>query len=140
MNMNKLFPMLAILICGTLLCVGCGGGDDDSDAPPVTTNTTVVVTNAAPDANAQFAALTPAGLTLADKFTIVGRGVVYTLRCTAIPLAASYTFTTSFGATETVAVPTVAIEYAGADDEFNFSVYATNTNGFNTRTATVVVN
>ena len=135
--MKKLFWILAVLASGVFFWTGCGDDNDDDGG-----NTTIVVTNApaGPDANAQFAALVPAGLVLEDKFTIVGRGTVYTLRCDAIAGAASYTFTTSFGASENVDVPTVAIEYAGADDEFNFRVYATNTNGFNTQTATAVVN
>jgi hypothetical protein len=142
--MTKLLWLLAILMCGTLFLVGCGGGSDEDDAgvaPAVVTNTPPpVVTNAPPDPNAEFAAITPAGLQLADKFTIVGRGTVYSLRCNAIAGAANYTFTTSFGASQTVAVPTVSLLYAGADDEFTFSVYATNTNGFNTRTASASVN
>lgn len=133
--MKKLFWLLAILMSGVLFLAGCGGGDDDDDG-------TVVVTNApaGPDANAQFAASVPTGLELADKFTVAGRGTVYTIRCNAIAGAVSYTFTTSFGTSATVAEPVLALEHAGADEQFNFSVYATNTNNFNTQTATATVN
>ena len=141
--MKKVFLLAAILMGGTLSFVGCGGGDDNKD--PATT--VVVVTNApapvvtnAPDANALFAAITPANVRLGDKFTIVGHGTVYTLRCDAIAGAASYTFTTSFGASQTVAAPTVSVQKAGVDEEFTLSVYATNGNGINTRTASATVN
>ena len=135
--MKKLFWILALLASGVFFWTGCGDDNDDDGG-----NTTIVVTNApaGPDANAQFAALVPAGLVLEDKFTIVGRGTVYTLRCDAIAGAASYTFTTSFGSSETVAEPTVADQYAGADDAFTFSVHATNADGFNTQTASATVN
>ncbi len=134
--MKKLFWLLAILMSGVLFLTGCGGGDDDDD------DGTVVVTNApaGPDANAQFAATIPSGLELADKFTVVGHGVVYTIRCNAIAGAANYTFTTSFGTSATVAEPVLSFEHAGADEQFNFSVYATNTNNFNTQTASATVN
>ena len=137
--MRAWFWMLAMLASGVLFWTGCDSddGDDDSDAPP-----TVVVTNApaAPDANAVFAALAPENLRLTDKFTIQGRGIVYTLECDAVDGAVSYTFTTSFGDTATVAVPLLAIQHAGADEEFTVSVYATNDDGFNTRAASATVN
>lgn len=137
--MKAWFWMLAMLASGVLFWTGCDSDDDDdeSDAPP-----TVVVTNApaAPDANADFAALAPENLRLTDKFTVQGRGTVYTLECDAVAGAVSYTFTTSFGDTVTVAVPLLAIEHAGADEEFTVSVYATNDDGFNTRTASATVN
>ena len=137
--MKAWFWMLAMLASGVLFWTGCDSddGDDDSDAPP-----TVVVTNApaAPDANAEFAALAPENLRLTDKFTIQGRGIVYTLECDAVDGAVSYTFTTSFGDTATVAVPLLAIQHAGADEEFTVSVYATNDDGFKTRAASATVN
>lgn len=133
--MKKLFCLLAILMSGVLFLTGCDSGDDDDDG-------TVVVTNApaGPDANAQFAAITPSGLELASKFTVVGHGIIYTIRCNAITGAASYTFTTSFGDSAKVGEPTLAFEHAGADEQFDFSVYATNTNNFNTQTASATVN
>ena len=79
-------------------------------------------------------------LVLEDKFTIAGRGTVYTVRCTAIAGAVSYTFTTSFGASETVAVNTVGFQKTGADEAFTLSVYATNAKGINTRTASKKLN
>ena len=134
--MKNLLLLMAILMSGTLFLAGCEGESDDSPANPV-----VVATNtpAAPDANALFSAITPAGLALQDKFTIAGRGTVYILQCTAIAGATSYTFTTSFGASSTVAVPTVSVQKSGADVKFTFSVYASNAEGFNTRTASATV-
>ena len=93
-----------------------------------------------PSANEQFAAITPSGLVLEDKFTIAGRGTVYTVRCTAIAGAVNYTFTTSFGASETVAANTVGFQKTGADEAFTLSVYATNAKGINTRTASKKLN
>jgi hypothetical protein len=137
--MKKLLLLLTVLIMGGLFWVGCGGSDDtEAVAPapaPAATNAPV-----APDANAVFAAITPSGLALTDKYTISGRGTVYSLKCSAIDRAASYTFTTSFGASETVAVPTISFQHSGPDVAFTFSVYASNADGFNTRTASANVN
>ena len=120
--MKAWFWMLAMLASGVLFWTGCDSDDDDDAAA----SPTVVVTNApaAPDANAEFAALAPENLRLTDKFTVQGRGTVYTLECDAVAGA----------------VPLLAIEHAGADEEFTVSVYATNDDGFNTRTASATVN
>ena len=132
--MKKLFWLAAILTCGVLSLTGCGGSDSSDEDTVVTTNAP------AADPNTQFAAIMPSGLQLAGKFTIAGRGVVYTIQCNAIAGAANYSFTTSFGTSATVAEPVLAFEHDGADEQFNFSVYATNTNNFNTQTATAIVN
>jgi hypothetical protein len=66
--------------------------------------------------------------------------MVYQVRCNAINGAASYTFTTSFGGSETVAANNVAFNKTGADEPFTLSVYATNADGINTRTASQNLN
>ncbi|MDY0145506.1 MAG: hypothetical protein RBS84_05880 [Kiritimatiellia bacterium] len=130
--------MILPLLTASLFLTGCGSDSDNNDeAPPAAP---VVQSDAPPSANEQFAAITPSGLVLEDKFTIAGRGTVYTVRCTAIAGAVSYTFTTSFGASETVAVNTVGFQKTGADEAFTLSVYATNAKGINTRTASKKLN
>ena len=132
--MKKLFCLFTILACGLLSLTGCGGSDSSDEDTTVTTNAP------AADPNATFAAVIPSGLELASKYTIVGHGVVYTIRCNAITGAANYSFTTSFGTSATVAEPVLAFEHAGVDEQFTYSVYATNTNNFNTQTASATVN
>ena len=77
---------------------------------------------------------------MSDRFTIAGRGTTYVLECSPIAGAVSYTFTTSFGATEVSDSNSISILRAGADAPFTFSVYATNAEGINTRTASRAVN
>lgn len=137
----------AFILTSALFFFGCGGGDDDSGT---TTTNVVVVTNAAapvvtnapaaPDANAAFANITPGGLS-ADKFTIAGRGTVYTFQCAVVPGAVSYTFTTSLGYSETVPTPEYGVNIASPPaGEVTYNVYATNANGVNTKTATGTIN
>ena len=138
--MKKHNWMILPLLTAALFLTGCGSdSDSDSDdeaapAPPA------VESDAGPSANEQFAAITPSGLTLTDKFTIAGRGTVYNVRCDAIDDAVSYTFTTSFGGSETVANNNVSLQKTGADEAFTLSVYATNGDGINTRTASASLN
>ena len=121
--MKRFLLMLAILMCSACLFTGCGGdGDDDSDAAPTTEDT-----------DAGDAAITPSGLSLTDKYTISGR-------CTPIPGATSYVFTTGFGQSETVEEPKASFLKSGPDESFNLSVYAINAEGFNTKTASATLN
>lgn len=134
--MKKFLVLLAILIGGCLFLAGCGGSDskDDAGTPaPAPTDT-------APDANAQFRAVTPSGLALTDKFSIAGRGIVYAVKCNAIAGAVSYVFTTSFGGSESVAAPQAEFLKPGADAPFTLSVYAINSGGHNTKTASANLN
>lgn len=138
--MKKQSWMILPLLTAALFLTGCGSdsdSDSNDDAPPAAP---AAESDAAPSANERFAAITPSGLVLSDKFTIAGRGTVYEVRCTAIAGAVSYTFTTSFGGSETVAANNVAFNKAGADESFTLSVYATNGDGINTRTATASLN
>jgi len=146
-NMKKWMWMMAILLAGSLALTGCGSdSDDDDDAadaaepPAAAPAAEQPADDDAPSANEQFAGVTPSGLALTDKFSIAGRGIVYEVRCDAIDGAASYTFTTSFGGSETVAANNVAFNKAGADEPFTLSVYATNADGINTRTASQDLN
>jgi hypothetical protein len=140
--MKKFLLLLAILISGSLFLMGCGGSDDDSTvAPPAATSDDSDADEAVvPDPNAAFAAIIPAGLALEDKFSISGRGIAFTVRCNAIPGAASYVFTTSFGGSESVVTPEASFLKAGADEPFTLSVYAINANGFNSKTASASLN
>ena len=144
--MKRFLLMLAILMCSACLFTGCGGdGDDDSDAAPTTEDTDAGDGADPVDENAQFAAITPSGLSLTDKYTISGRGTAYsgtayTCRCTPIPGATSYVFTTGFGQSETVEEPKASFLKSGPDESFNLSVYAINAEGFNTKTASATLN
>ena len=137
--------MMAVMLAGSLALTGCGSDSDDDDdaadaAEPPAAAPAAEAEDDAPTANEQFAGVTPSGLTLTDKFSIAGRGMVYQVRCDAVAGAASYTFTTSFGGSETVAANNVALNKTGADESFTLSVYATNAEGINTRTASAAVN
>ncbi len=159
--MKKFLLLLAILVCGALFVSGCGGDDDDDGAPASgsSTNGTSGGTSSggtsggtstngtsgggtsgggtstpAPDANATFQALTPSGLALVDKFSIAGRGTVYVLGCNEIPGAVAYVFT-CFGTTENVGTPQASFLRAGPEDPFGWDVYAINSAGYNTQTA-----
>ena len=139
--MKRFLLMLAILMCSACLFTGCGGdGDDDSDAAPTTEDTDAGDGADPVDENAQFAAITASGLSLTDKYTISGRGTAYTCRCTPIPGATSYVFTTGFGQSETVEEPKASFLKSGPDESFNLSVYAINAEGFNTKTASATLN
>ena len=146
--MKKFLLLLAILICGSLFWVGCGGSDDDGDAAPAPTPAATDDDGAdaddddaePTDPNAEFAAVIPSGLALADKYTISGRGTAYTVRCNAIAGAVSYVFTTSFGGSETVAAPEASFLKSGPDEPFTLSVYAINADGFNSKTASASLN
>jgi hypothetical protein len=144
-NMKKWMWMMAVMLAGSLALTGCGSDSDDDDdaadaAEPPAAAPAAEPDDDAPSANEQFAGVTPSGLALTDKFSIAGRGIVYQVRCNAIDGAASYTFTTSFGGSETVAANNVAFNKAGADEPFTLSVYATNADGINTRTASQDLN
>lgn len=148
--MKKFLLLLAILICGSVFWVGCGGSDDDAApapaAPAAPSDDSADADDDADDGaepvdpNAEFAAVIPSGLALADKYAISGRGTVYAVRCNAISGAASYVFTTSFGATETAATPQASFLKAGPDEPFTLSVYAINADGFNSKTASASLN
>ena len=144
--MKRFLLLLAMLICGSLFWVGCGGSDDDGDAAPAPAPTPAATDDdSADDAeqtdpNAEFAAVIPSGLALADKYTISGRGTVFVVRCNAIAGAASYVFTTSFGGSETVAAPEASFLKSGPDEPFTLSVYAINADGFNSKTASASLN
>ncbi len=143
--MKKWMWMMAVMLAGSLALTGCGSDSDDDDdaadaAEPPAAAPAAEPDDDAPSANEQFAGVTPSGLALTDKFSIAGRGIVYQVRCNAIDGAASYTFTTSFGGSETVAANNVAFNKAGADEPFTLSVYATNADGINTRTASQDLN
>jgi len=134
--MTKLSLLIAILLSGMLCLTGCGGSDSDDPGavlgdPPV---------DATAAADLAFADTTPSGLAMTDKFSIVGRGNTYTVKCNAISGATSYTFTTSFGATEVSGSPTTSFLSTGPDNVFTLSVYATNGNGIQTKTASAEVN
>lgn len=137
--------MMAVMLAGSLAITGCSSdSDDDNDAAdaaaPPAAAPSAEPDDDAPSANEQFAGVTPSGLALTEKFSIVGRGMVYQVRCDAVAGAASYTFTTSFGGSETVAANNVAFNKTGADEPFTLSVYATNAEGINTRTTSASVN
>lgn len=146
--MKRFLPLVAILTGAVLFVCGCeGGGSDDNDsdeaAPPAADNAPAPAPAPASapesDANEQFADITPSGLA-GDKFTIVGRGTVYALSCNPIAGAVSYTFSTSLDGSFTV-VPTPSCGLQGPDqDGVTFSVYATNADYINTRTANGSVN
>ena len=148
--MKKFLLLLAILICGSLFLMGCGGSDDNDAAAPTPAATDDDSADAdadddgdavePADPNAEFAAVIPSGLVLADKYTISGRGTVFVVRCNAISGAASYVFTTSFGGSETVATPEANFLKAGPDEPFTLSVYAINADGFNSKTASASLN
>lgn len=147
--MKKLLWLLAILVCGSLFLTGCGGSDDDdaaaedaaaAPAAPAASDADKDDDTETVDPNAEFAAVIPAGLALSDKYTISGRGTVYAVRCNAIAKAASYVFTTSFGATETVSTPQTSFLKSGPDEPFTLSVYAVNADGFNSKTASASLN
>ncbi|NLG34502.1 MAG: hypothetical protein GX548_04025 [Lentisphaerae bacterium] len=143
--MKKWMWMMAVMLAGSLALTGCSSDSDDDDdaadaAEPPAAAPAAEAEDDAPSANEQFAGITPSGLALTEKFSIVGRGMVYQVRCDAVAGAASYTFTTSFGGSETVAANNVALNKTGADESFTLSVYATNAEGINTRTASAAVN
>lgn len=151
--MKKFLLLLAILICGSLFLVGCGGSDDDDAAADDAAAAPAAPSDDSADAdddadddaepvdpNAEFAAVIPSGLALADKYTISGRGTVFVVRCNAISGAANYVFTTSFGGSETVATPEANFLKAGPDEPFTLSVYAINADGFNSKTASTSLN
>lgn len=134
--MRRFWLLLAMLVAGTLAFVGCEGdsGDDDDEATPAVADEADEEAEPAPDPDAAFANITPAGLSM-DQFVIVGRGTAYTFTCNAIDGAVSYTFTSSLGTSETVGEPTAGVlDNTGAVD-VTFEVYATNGDGINTRTA-----
>lgn len=145
--MKKFLLLLAMLICGALFLTSCGGSDGEDPAPaaPAAPSDDGADADDGDDAetvdpNAEFAAVIPSGLELTDKYTISGRGTVYVVRCNAIAGAASYVFTTSFGASETVATPETNFLKAGTDEAFTLSVYAINADGFNSKTASASLN
>lgn len=147
--MKKSFLWATILLSGTFSLVGCGGGDDNDDsssaaAPAAVPAAPAAVPAADPSeaANAAFAATTPSGLQQSDKFTIAGRGTALAVACHVISGAKSYTFTTSFGASEISALPRTAfmVTVAQAGAPYTLSVYATNENGINTKTGSATVN
>ena len=146
--MKKYYLLAAMLLSGMLLGVGCSSDDDDSSAddaaapaaaPDATSDDD---SDAAPDANATFAAVTPSGIKQTDKFVIAGRGTALAVVCDAISGAASYTFTSSFGASETSPTPATAFlaTAAQAGASYTLSVYATNGDGINTKTGSATVN
>lgn len=151
--MNKRLWMLAILICGSLFLVGCDDDDDDdggSTAGGTSTTGTSGGTSGgdtssdstsggdaatpAPDANAAFQAISPSNLRLVDQYDVAGRGTVYTVACNEIPGAAAYVFT-CFGTTENVGVPQASFLKAGPREPFEWNVFAINSAGYNTQTA-----
>lgn len=138
---KRFLPLVAILTGAVLFVCGCDGGgsdDDDSDeaAAPAADNAPAPApapeSDPAPDANEAFASITPSGLQ-GDRFTIVGRGTVYTFSCNAVPGAVRYTFTSIVGSA-TVEEPTWGTQGL-IDGVVDFTVYATNAEGVNTRTA-----
>ncbi len=133
--------MVALMGCACIL-TGCKDSKKDDSPPPPPANGPGGNGDTQPDpsANEQFASVIPSGLRLRERFTIVGRGTTYVLECSPIAGAVSYTFTTSFGATEAADSNSIGILRAGADEPFTFSVYATNAEGINTRTASRAVN
>lgn len=142
--MKKGFLLIAMLMSGMPFFAGCSGGDDDSSAdaaaPPAVTPADD--SDAAPDANASFAAITPSGIKQTDKFVISGRGTALAVACDAIDGATSYTFTASFGASETSPTPSTSFlaTAAQAGASYTLSVYATNGDGINTKTGSATVN
>jgi len=62
--------------------------------------------------------------------------------CNAISGATSYTFTTSFGASENSPTPLTAflVSTAQGDASYTLSVYASNANGIHTKTGSADVN
>ena len=165
--MKKYLLHLAILVCGALFVSGCGGDDDDDGTPAggsstngtsggtsgggTATNGTSGGTSTngtsgggtpapAPDANAEFQAVTPSGLALQDKFSIAGRGTVYVLGCNEVPGAVSYVFTAFGGNTENVPTPQASFLWTGPLAPFNWQVYAINSAGYQTQTASANVN
>lgn len=134
--MRYSYLFLAAILATGLALVGCeGSGSDDGDTIEVT------VTNppAASDPDADFARITPSGLS-GDKFSIAGRGTVFTFRCSPIAGAVSYTFTSDLGSSDTVAAPEVGVNVAGpVPAQATFTVYATNADGINTRSASKTI-
>ena len=117
----------AVLAAG--LMMGCEKSSDDDDNEE---NGEV--------AESAFQRVRPSGLTLVNKLNVAGRGTVYEVRCNAINGAVRYHFTTSFGQSETSAMPETAFLKAGPDDPFTLSVFATNAAGERTRTVSRVLN
>jgi hypothetical protein len=150
--MSKFVLPIALVLSGMLCLTGCGGSDsDDSSSSSVAAPAAPSGSGSAPAAapsdpsdalNAAFAAVTPSGIAQTDKFVISGRGSVFTVECSAISGAVSYTFTTSFGATGTAATPSVGLSGTAADgaSPYTLSVYATNADGINTKTGSATVN
>ena len=139
--MSKFTLLIAILISGMLCLTGCGGSDSDdssssaaaapADASGSSGSGAAPAADPADAANASFAAVVPSGIAQADKFVISGRGTAFTVQCTAISGAVSYTFSSSFGATATSPTPSVGLSGTTADgsSSYTLSVYATNADG-----------
>jgi len=151
--MKRSLLFVSILLCGMVCLMGCGGGDSDdsssSAAAPAapsssgsSSGSAPAVTNApaAPDADAVFAATSPTSLKMSNKFTIAGRGIVYEVVCDAISGATTYTFTISYGDTQTAVSPTTAFLNTGPDNVFTVTVYATNANGIQSKSASTEIN
>jgi len=159
--MKRSLGWVGLFVACAVLATGCS--DDDSDAaseeaakevPAQTTSSssnggteappaaTPETESTPPDADDAFAAIVPTDTFLTYKTTIAGRGTLFGFRTDAIPGAVSYTFTASFGVTGTV--PSNTIEILGStdqdDESFVVSVYATNANGVNTQTETIITN
>ena len=122
--MKTSLGFLALILGLGLLTVGC---ESDSGGSSVQVSAE------------EFSTTTPPGLA-ADKFTIAGRGTTYIFSCTAISGAVSYTFTSStLGWSETVTSPEASVLNNTSHAAVSFTVYATNGDGVNTRTATTSI-
>ncbi len=86
------------------------------------------------DPNAAFQALAPSGLRLVDQYSVAGRGTVYVVGCDEIDGAVAYVFT-CFGTTENVGTPQASFLRAGPVEPFAWEVFAINSAGYNTQTA-----
>jgi hypothetical protein len=129
--------MFVFMLVGSVaFWAGCDDDDDDDDAGPVMEAPADSSGDSGAEAEASgFTAITPSGLS-SDVFSIAGRGTVLSLSCSAIDGAVSYQFTTSMGQSVSSATPDVGIDLAAAPPAgATFSVYATNGDGENTRTA-----
>lgn len=133
--MRNWFGLIVILLAGSmLLTTGCDSDDDNDSSTPAAAEASD--SGDSDDAVDPFSQVTPSGLS-ADVFTIAGRGTVLTLRVNDIDGATSYTFTTSMGQSETTGSSEIGINLdAAPPGGATFSVYATNDDGTNTRTAT----
>ena len=87
--MKKWMWMMAVMLAGSLALTGCSSDSDDDDdaadaAEPPAAAPAAEAEDDAPSANEQLAGITPSGLALTEKFSIVGRGMVYQVRCDAV--------------------------------------------------------